>query len=242
MKNLICRTMIRRLGNFLPFAIFFCFCMSVYASKNNEMQARQTKIACIIDNNKEACTKLIASRLPNVHECNVEKECGVVGVIYHHAGRNKEALPYFNRIYAVSELESLDQLGIFYKQNKDYVNAKRQFELGCDKLYMPSCLNLGVLYESGLGVKQDYQKALRFYEMSCNNHLISAACYNIAVLYFNGQVNAVPDATTNTNKRLKANQIMKNNIAQAKIYFEKACSMGHEDSCEWKDKITQDSH
>ncbi|WP_147289765.1 tetratricopeptide repeat protein [Helicobacter sp. MIT 14-3879] len=231
---------------FILFCLFLYCLVGLYANANQtkdkiptNTQSRQAKIACIIDNDKKACTKLISDGLSNVYECDVEKECGILGVIYHHAGRDKEALPYFKKIHEISNLENYNQLGIFYKQNKDYANAKRQFELGCEKLYMQSCFNLGVLYENALGVKRDYARALSFYETSCE-HRIDTACYNIAILYFNGQVNASFNAKGE--KRATNTQgIMDNNIAQAKVYFEKACSMGHEDACEWKNRLAKDS-
>lgn len=207
-------------------------------SFGKDSETREEKIACIIDHNKDACIRLISKGLQNVNECDIKNECDILAMIYYHAGRDNEALPYISRIHDASELRNYNQLGILQRQNKNYANARKNFELACQKGYKISCFNLGMLYENALGVKRDYNMAIRLYEDSCKSQ-ISIACYSIAVLYFNGQVNAKIDSNISGKKMEKL--IAQNNMEHAKIYFTKACEIGYEDACEWSSRLKKDS-
>ncbi|STQ85416.1 sel1 repeat family protein [Helicobacter muridarum] len=236
---------INKLWNYLRtitliFYLILAIANTSFSKDSKTRDEREERIACIIDYNKDTCIKLISKGLQNVNECNVENECGILAMIYYHAGRDNEALPYLTRIRDASELRNYNQLGMLQRQNKDYVNAKKNFELACQKGYIMGCFNLGVLYENGLGVKRDYNRAIELYEDSCNSK-IGIACYGIAVLYFNGQVNVKIDSNISGKKAMEK-LIAQNNMEQAKVYFTKACEIGYEDACEWSNRLKKQSN
>ena len=72
--------------------------------------------------------------------------------------------------------------------------------------------NLGFLYDTGEGVRQNFYKAFGLYQKACKqNH--AGACHNLVVLYYHGQG-------------------VKQDIAVAKKYYNKACRLGVELSCD----------
>jgi beta-lactamase hcpA (cysteine-rich 28 kDaprotein) len=71
---------------------------------------------------------------------------------------------------------------------------------------------LGILYEIGQGVKQDYKKAIQLYQKACDERE-SAACYRLGALYENGKV-------------------VEQNLSTAKKYFSKTCSLGFYLGCD----------
>lgn len=48
------------------------------------------------------------------------------------------------------------------------------------------CNNTGILYEQGLGTKQDYKLALSYYKKACDKNL-ALACFNLGVLHLKGR-------------------------------------------------------
>jgi len=84
---------------------------------------------------------------------------------------------------------------------------------------MIGCSNLGVGYENGVGVKQDYTKAAELYKKACEGGE-ATGCDNLGVLYQNGK--GVP-----ADKQL------------AKKYFAMACDMKLKDGCEHYKKIDE---
>ncbi|MEE3745253.1 tetratricopeptide repeat protein [Campylobacter porcelli] len=60
----------------------------------------------------------------------------------------------------------------------------KKLEISCDNGDMDACYNLGVLYDDGNGVKQNYQKAAKLYQKSCdNNHILSCAALGRLYIY-----------------------------------------------------------
>jgi TPR repeat protein len=59
------------------------------------------------------------------------------------------------------------------------------FHKACDGWYAEGCHNLGVLYDNGEGVKQDYSIAVNLYQKACDRGA-AGACYNLAINYDNG--------------------------------------------------------
>ena len=96
--------------------------------------------------------------------------------------------------------------GLEYYQKLNYTKAKQFFLEGC-KTDKKSCNYLGVLYENGLGVKKDINKALSYYKISCDAK-VAEACINLGSLY------------SQLNKKQKA-----------KASFKKACSLGYKPAC-----------
>ena len=54
--------------------------------------------------------------------------------------------------------------GITFYDNKDYDKAFESFKKACDGGNMPGCYNLGVMYEYGKGVEEDFSKAAQLYK------------------------------------------------------------------------------
>ncbi len=186
-------------------------------TQNSKNIQHKLQIECIIHAKKDSCIKLIDNGLPNIYECNIKQECGIIGIIFHNANRKKEAIPYFKKIQELSDIENHNSVGLFYKQAKDYINAKKHFELGCAKKSMQSCLNLGIMYHNGQGIKRDYKQAIKLYKQACEAH-IGEGCYNVGLLYHNGQGEQA-------------------SMTEAKKYFQKSCDKHYQDGCEWVAKL-----
>ena len=108
-----------------------------------------------------------------------------------------------------------DQGNAAYNQ-KDYAKAAKLYGAACD-LYKggeyraKGCLNIGLLYEKGLGVKQSYGAARNCYQRACSDGDTSN-CINLGVLYENGQGED-------------------QSLAKARELYEKACNAGDEKGC-----------
>lgn len=85
------------------------------------------------------------------------------------------------------------------------------YEESCKNGNIKSCYDLGVSYENGIGVQQDYDKAYFFYQKSCNYKIVNA-CYNLGVLHYHGY---------GRNK----------DTIKAKSFFLKSCKLGSSDGC-----------
>ena len=58
-----------------------------------------------------------------------------------------------------------------------YAEAAYYYQLACNGGVLKGCSNLGVLYENGLGVKQDYATSARLYSYACS-YAEPDVCYN----------------------------------------------------------------
>lgn len=63
----------------------------------------------------------------------------------------------------------------------NYKNSVSNGEKGCELKDSASCNILGVAYEDGKGVKQDYKKAKEYYGKACDLGLQNA-CDNYAIV------------------------------------------------------------
>ena len=88
-----------------------------------------------------------------------------------------------------------------------YTDAVPYCEKACNLDEGSGCSNLGLLYDEGQGVKQNYQQAKTYYEKACNLNN-GASCFYLGHSYFNKQ-----------------------NYQQAKTYYEKACNLNYGESC-----------
>jgi len=59
----------------------------------------------------------------------------------------------------------------------NYIKAKELFEKSCNKGNNGGCHNLGILYLSGNGVKEDKNKAKKLFKKACDNGRIGACEY-----------------------------------------------------------------
>lgn len=104
---------------------------------------------------------------------------------------------------------------VYWKQ-EDYFNAIKYYTPLCQRgngeLKGYACQKLGYFSMNGLGMRQDFAQAMKYFKIGCslNN---SGACYNIGYLYANGFG-------------------VKQNLSTAKQYFGKACDLGDQQGCE----------
>ncbi|RDU57630.1 hypothetical protein CQA42_06080 [Helicobacter sp. MIT 99-5507] len=68
------------------------------------------------------------------------------------------------------------------------------------------------MYNDGIGVKQDYKKAIELYTKSCDGG-DSVGCYHVGYIYAKGQG-------------------VEQDLKQAKEFIGKACDLGNQESCE----------
>lgn len=69
---------------------------------------------------------------------------------------------------------------------QDFPQAARLFQRACDLGNASGCNNLGLAFESGLGVPQDYQRAFELFERACGGGF-AEGCNNQGALYEHGQ-------------------------------------------------------
>ena len=72
--------------------------------------------------------------------------------------------------------------------------------------------NLGLIYDNGEGVQQDYSKAAQWYEKAANQGMPDAQ-FNLGLMYYNGKG-------------------VRQNTATAKEWFGKACDNGNQNGCD----------
>lgn len=124
---------------------------------------------------------------------------------------NKQTLSYACGILA----------GVFYLE-KEYHDAFDYAKKGCETnvkreeaykadVSQVNCLVVGVLYEFGEGVRQDYAKAVEYYKKGCDLGY-AAPCEGLGNLYMEGK--GVP-----------------RNRSSAKRLFGKACDLGEQKAC-----------
>ena len=187
--------------------------LSVGMSAMSKNELERAGYNCL-DGDTSACQALIDNGLPSVEECTKDT-CIFFGAVYHTAGHFREAIPYFERAIALGNNSAYDLLGLTYADLNDYFNAKKYFEIGCNKvsdMQSESCYNLGVMYVEGQGVREDYHKARELYKKACDMKN-GFACNNLGALYGKGQG-------------------VKQNRSIAKQYYGKACDLGNQLGCD----------
>ena len=123
-----------------------------------------------------------------------------------------------------------------YQQKKDYVQALEILKLGAEKGYADCQNEIGLLYESGLGVQKDYEQALFWFSAAAKKGF-GQAQYKLACLYEtgNGVVQDINKAIELFKQAAQKDVGMANykmglyacgskNYALAKTYYEKAAS------------------
>ncbi|MGX2972963.1 tetratricopeptide repeat protein [Helicobacter sp. T3_23-1059] len=169
---------------------------------------------CIEYGDKSACQALIDNGLRSVEQCTKDI-CLFVGIIYGIAGHFREEIPYFERAIALGDNRAYYFLGLAYYNLNDYFNAKKYYEIGCNKvsdMQSESCYNLGLMYHNGKGVRQDYHKASELWKKACDMKN-GFACNNLGALYGKGQG-------------------VRQNRSIAKQYYGKACDLGDQMGCD----------
>lgn len=93
----------------------------------------------------------------------------------------------------------------------DNTIAKEVYEKACELEKGGSCALLGIFYEYGQDVNQDYQQARTYYEKACKLNDV-VGCTNLGLLYDEGRG-------------------VSQDLQQAKTYYEKACELGEQSGC-----------
>lgn len=114
-----------------------------------------------------ACQALIDNGLVSVEQCNKDN-CIFVGTVYALAGHSKEAILYYKKATTLGDNRGYILIGDTYRRLQDYLNAKKYYEVSCNKKYATACYNLGVSYLKGQGTNQNDHIAKAYFLKSCN--------------------------------------------------------------------------
>lgn len=171
------------------------------------------------EGNTTSCQYLIDNaNLRTLEQCTKANGCPAneIGIIYFNAGDIDTAIEFYKKAISFGDERALGNLGVLYYKQKDYINAKKYFELACksknNSIKAERCFALGIIYENGSGVRQDFKKAIEYYKKSCEAG-DSKGCNNLGALYYKGQG-------------------VRQNQSTAKEYFGKACDLGEQTGCD----------
>ena len=148
--------------------------------------------------------------------CNLEyyDGCNILGDLYVKGlgvGRdyNKAKIYYEKGCVGIlechdieDEIKNANAINLA-KQNNDRIKSLEQ---ACNQNDAYKCFDLGDSYYNGEGVKQDYSKALTYYEKSCHLNY-GDACKKVGEIYELGKYG------------------IEENERKSEIYYEKACSL-----------------
>lgn len=109
------------------------------------------------------------------------------GLAAQHAGHYHQAIKEYLPIAKLGNIRAQVNLGfIYFHYYRDMHKAFYWYSQAA-KLNNPSALqSLGVMYESGAGVPQDYQRALQLYQQAAKMHN-TAAQVNLGTMYMKGE-------------------------------------------------------
>lgn len=228
----------------------------------------RVKALCEYDNNATAC--YITARFSRSHNKLAEKyfdkscdfgnafSCYMIGIKYDPLYHNPQysinqpnlnkAISYYHKGCEIDEygLGCSSLLDLCINRKLDCSKAVEQFSKSCD-LGKGSCVFLGVLYQEGKGVKQDYAKARELYKKYCDLGN-SKGCFNLGLLYDIGlgvrqdykKANELYQKTCdlgdgrgcyNLGVLYNNGQGVKQNKSKAKDYCGKACDLGFRLGC-----------
>ncbi|RXK80906.1 tetratricopeptide repeat protein [Filimonas effusa] len=97
-----------------------------------------------------------------------------------------KALSWYAKAMEHGSISATAALGIWYERNKDYKKALDFYQKGLSlggSAHIYECL--AELYEKGLGVKQDYAEALKYYKLALGRGSV-VAYSSIGTLYYGG--------------------------------------------------------
>jgi TPR repeat protein len=106
-------------------------------------------------------------------------------------------------------LKIIITIAIFLSAN---LLANQEFKQQCKDGKMQYCIELGILYYNGKGVKQDIKKAQKLFKRTCKNR-VSRGCYYLGFIFLRG-----------------GKDIEKSN-RKAMLAFGRGCNIGSERSC-----------
>ena len=101
---------------------------------------------------------------------------------------NPPSLAYnnFNQNLNQEDAKKLNQKGLSYYNSKDYEEAAKYFRMAADRGFESAMCNLGVMYELGEGVKQNFDESFRWYKKAADLGE-ATAMNNLAFQYENGR-------------------------------------------------------
>jgi TPR repeat protein len=97
------------------------------------------------------------------------------------------------------------QKGLTAYESGDFATALREWKPLAKQGYAPAQSNLGVMYENGLGVPQDYKAAVRWYTLATEQGN-AIAQYNLGGMYDKGRRGSQDDKATVKWLKLAAEQ------------------------------------
>ncbi|MBR6382653.1 MAG: toll/interleukin-1 receptor domain-containing protein [Lachnospiraceae bacterium] len=124
---------------------------------------------------------------------NLEKGITFYYSEYQGTKDNEAARGYFEKAAKKGEADAYYYLGMLDERNYDYESAKENFEKGIEKGSDLSRLELGNLYENGLGVYPDLVKAISLYDEAMAKGCAEAYCYE-GNFYISGYLNYVDES------------------------------------------------
>lgn len=129
------------------------------------------------------------------------------------------ALTLLSILNPVSSADAgLDEAVVAYEKG-NFELAFKELNVLAQQGYVLAQYNLGVMYERGQGVKQDYFKAVEWYTKAAQQGKAEAQ-YNLGVMYENGRG-------------------VRKNLAQAKEWFGLACDNRYQYGCKAYAQINQ---
>ncbi|EDZ62918.1 protein containing Tetratricopeptide repeat (TPR) domain [Sulfurimonas gotlandica GD1] len=101
--------------------------------------------------------------------------------------------------------------------------ANQKFEQSCNEGKMQYCIELGMLYYNGEGVKKDIKKSQIFFKKACKNR-VSRGCYYLGYTFLRGG-----EGVEKSNRK-------------AMLSFGRGCNIGSERSCVQYHKLKSKGH
>ena len=155
----------------------------------------------------------------------------------------KSALPMFLALGTIAGCSSTSSVSV----NEDTVKSEEvspeiaRLIQGCDSNDADSCFDLGVRYDDGQGVKQDYSKATTYYEKACSMN-DGDGCFISGLYYSQGKgvkqdyskASTLYEKACNLNDGVGCSNLgylydngqgVKRDYRKANAYYEKACDM-----------------
>jgi hypothetical protein len=146
-------------------------------------------------------------------------------------------------------IPEIDRQAIALWNQKRYADAIPLFNQACSGGKMNSCYHLGLMYDFGQGVTQDYSRASAFYSKSCNAGN-GAACYHLGMLRDyqpSGMICNSPAVTLTASRSCNAGNAMSctmlgysysygcgvaKDTEKGRQLLSKGCSLGYERACD----------
>ena len=95
---------------------------------------------------------------------------------------NKRAIEVLKPKCESGNYSACNDLAISYQNLQDHKTALKYYERACKNNYQAACTNLANMYQTGLGVSKDANKALEIYSASCTNGG-AYSCYYLGEFY-----------------------------------------------------------